>query len=566
MMDLALRELAHRHLYDFVKYTWSWINPYQAFRDNWHIGCMCEHLEAMTNLQILRLVMNEPPRHLKSFVVGVFWPVWSWLRNPSSQWIFITYDDELGIRDSGRCRDLIKKPEFKATFNNQWDIKEDFDKKDLFKNTMQGVRMVTTPRGAGLGFDANYVVFDDPHSIKDAKHPNRLREVTEFYSGTITTRGNEPAEMRKLICGARVHENDLSGYVLARDAGYEHLCMPFRYRPRRVYETFAEAKAAGEKYPVVPTSLQKVKPGLRDPRKQEGELIHAERFPPHVVKEWEAELSSELLGIAAAQLDQAPETVTGTIFRRDLFRRYKVMYSNRLGEKAFVLERPNESRLVVGFSECRFFQTIDTALTAKDTSAYTAVATWAITPRGQLLVYNVWRGHLTVPFQYPALEALSYGPITWHVDREQIEQAEQWPFMLLFQAIENKASGPGLIQLGIAGGKPFKVLNPGTDDKIVRSSSLATLYYAGSVYHPVAAEWLEAYESELVSFPNGTAADQVDIASYAGMLLKQDEILRRYLTSQIIAVDETDYSEARESDQTFTFSTRGGDVEIDFGN
>ena len=67
------QEAAERSLWEFTRQMWRWIDP-APFRDNWHIGAIAEHLEAVTRGEIHRLLINIPPRHSKSSIVAVIRP------------------------------------------------------------------------------------------------------------------------------------------------------------------------------------------------------------------------------------------------------------------------------------------------------------------------------------------------------------------------------------------------------------------------------------------------------------------------------------------------------------
>ena len=64
---------------------------------------------------------------------------------------------------------------------------------------------------------------------------------------------------------------------------------------------------------------------------------------------------------------------------------------------------------------------------------------------------------------------------------------------------------------------PIIPLQPDTD-KYTRALPMAILYQSGKVYHPAGTPWLHTWESELLEFPTGEHDDQVDTASYAGIL------------------------------------------------
>ena len=84
---LIQRELGERSLVDFVKMSWPVLEPSADYSHNWHVDAICEHLEAVSNGQILRLLINIPPRCMKSLLCSVMWPAWDWIGTPSRRWL-----------------------------------------------------------------------------------------------------------------------------------------------------------------------------------------------------------------------------------------------------------------------------------------------------------------------------------------------------------------------------------------------------------------------------------------------------------------------------------------------
>ena len=63
-----------RSLKEFTKNSWPIIEPSRDFYDNWHIDAINEHLQAVVHGDIKRLIINVPPRHMKSISVAVALP------------------------------------------------------------------------------------------------------------------------------------------------------------------------------------------------------------------------------------------------------------------------------------------------------------------------------------------------------------------------------------------------------------------------------------------------------------------------------------------------------------
>ena len=77
------REFLPKHFYDYAKAAWHLIEPAVELVDSWYVGAICEHLQAVSEGQIKKLIINVPPRTLKSSLVSVLWPTWEWAREPS---------------------------------------------------------------------------------------------------------------------------------------------------------------------------------------------------------------------------------------------------------------------------------------------------------------------------------------------------------------------------------------------------------------------------------------------------------------------------------------------------
>ena len=76
----------------------------------WHIDAIAEHLEAVTDGEIIRLLINVPPGTMKSLAVGVLWPAWEWGPRGSAalRYIGAAHAQDLAMRDNMRMRRLVK--------------------------------------------------------------------------------------------------------------------------------------------------------------------------------------------------------------------------------------------------------------------------------------------------------------------------------------------------------------------------------------------------------------------------------------------------------------------------
>ena len=501
------------------------LNPSIALDYNWHIGCICEHLRAMQLCQIMRLVINLPPRALKTWLISVIWPSVVWMEDPSSNWIHISYDEDLHEKTAPRRRDIIQSEWFASVARPSWELRVDANKKFYFFNTAGGSSYSTTPGGGGAGFDADYAVFDDPNKVGSTKR--QLQDVFNYFSSQIATRGNDPSRYRICVTQQRIDAGDLSGQLINSGIGFQTLILPMHFEPNRICYSFAESVEKKIRYPIVLTDLQKKRPELMDPRTEPGQLLHPSRFPKKAVDD----LSASILaggGTVAGQLEQRPSSEQGTIFQADWFRRFSVdirEINDRL-QFCFILFGSGTDPVAVLVSDCRAFIVIDTAVKAKEENDYFVAAYCLFTPNADLLIHSVLRAKISQPYQMEVVEGFFAGDGVWDDGVMSFVPGKSWPVPPLYVAIEDRATGSGLLMTGSIRGLPVKPLEPGRSDKVARAAIASTKYRAGSVYHLANQPWLEVVENELKEFPKSPNDDVVDVISYAARLCATDQLLR----------------------------------------
>ena len=190
-----LAEDARRSLRSFIPMAWPILEPATPFSGNWHINAICEHLEEISRGELRRLIINIPPRHMKSLAVTTFWPCWEWLSRPETRWLVASYAQTLSNRDSVNCRRLItqpgfvdpRKPEAERTLiervgymgvvsrlaemrgGEPWALTGDQSTKQRFENTRTGARIATSIDGMATGEGGDRIVVDDPHKADEAQ-------------------------------------------------------------------------------------------------------------------------------------------------------------------------------------------------------------------------------------------------------------------------------------------------------------------------------------------------------------------------------------------------------------
>ena len=449
-------EVLRRSLHEFSVASWPILEPGTDFIDNWHLEVIDDHLEAVTKGKIRNLIINIPPRCMKSTKVSVQWPAWEWTFRPQEQYLTASHADELATRDAFKMRLLIESSWYQARFSRQVTLRHDQNAKTRFVNMKNGHRIVTSVGGSAVGEGGTRRLVDDPHDPKKAMFSvPALKEVIDWWDNVMVSRLNQPKIDATVIVHQRVHELDLTGHELKNHPGkYEHLCIPMRWDG----------------------IIRKTCLGRYDPRKKLGELLWSARFGEMEVVKLERSLGS--YG-TAAQLQQQPAPLGGGLLKLAWFGEYNTL--------------PARFDRVV--------QSWDTAQKDEVLNAFSVCETWGAVGAAHYLL-DVYREQV----DYPRLK------------RDAIDLAardRQRYGRLDAVLVEDKASGISLIQdLRRTRGYivPVLAIEP-EGDKITRAATCSPTIEAGLVFLPEHATWRPEFESEVTKFPNSATKDQVDALS-----------------------------------------------------
>lgn len=459
----------------FAKAAWPVLEPSQPLAWGWALDAICRHLEAVTDFDITRLLMNVPPGSMKSLLTGVIWPAWEWgPRNMQAiRYLATAHKQDLAIRDNMKCRRLIQS----EWYQDLWPVEltGDQNAKTKFENTYTGFREAMSFTSM-TGSRGDRVILDDPLSVDDAYSEAALESAERTFKEALPTRVNNDQSAIVVIM-QRLHERDTSGIILDLKLGYEHLCLPMRYDPARKCRTSI---------------------GFEDPRKKEGELFFPERFSEDTVSSLERILGQYA---TAGQLQQRPAPAEGGIIKRSWF---KMLYAaDKLPKIMYVL------------------QSYDTAFTEKTNNDPTASVTLGIinTPQGKgVIILDVWKEHLG----YPELRKKMYSEYKATYGDKGVDTV----------LIEEKGSGISLIQDLRRAGIPVHSYNPGRADKVTRVHAVAPLIESGLVYLPESKKnpgstpvWLDPLITELLAFPNAEHDDLVDALTQALIYLRDSRMI-----------------------------------------
>ncbi len=222
--EALLRLQAETSLRSFVEQAWPILEPETRYLSNWHIDFICEYLEAVTAGEITRLVINLPPRYMKSLLVSVLWPTWEWLRAPETRWLFASYSDSLSTQHSLDRRVILQSPWYRDRWGDRFHLTSDQNEKTEYRNDRRGVMTATSVGGTATGKGGNRIVVDDPHNPVQAESDRQRQQALDFFLMTPSTRLDDKRNGAIIVIMQRLHTRDLTSVCL--DHGYTSLILP----------------------------------------------------------------------------------------------------------------------------------------------------------------------------------------------------------------------------------------------------------------------------------------------------------------------------------------------------
>ena len=482
---LEKKAAAERSLRAFVEQAWHVVEPATPFVGGWNLDAVCEHLEAVSRGEIRNLVINVPPRTAKSLIVSVFWPSWNWTWDPTIRWLFSSYTSKLSLRDSMKCRRVIDSAWYQENWGTVYQLIGDQNTKENYENNKTGQRIATSVSGIGVGAGGDRIVCDDPNNTEEVESEIMRQGVLDWWDHTMSTRGNNPKTVARVIVQQRLHEEDLSGHVLAQ-GGYTHLCLPMRFEVSRRCKTTFGGKT------------------WTDPREKAGELLWPDRFGDKEIRELEKRLGSYM---SAGQLQQNPAPIGGGILKSQWWNYWQPRGANlpevEVGlpdgsiKKVKALELPEKFDMVL--------QSWDMAFKDLKTSDYVCGGVMAAKGANRFIL-DLECEQLNLPDTLMAVRNMS----------------AKHP-MAYTKLVEGKANGPAVIQMlhGELGG--FIEIEP-IGGKFARASAGAPEVEAGNWYlpHPLLkdADWVPGFIGECAGFPKAAHDDQVDMWSQGAARLR----------------------------------------------
>lgn len=449
-------EKATRNFSFFFQWGWPVLEPNNRLLWNWSKDLIAEYLTAVKLKQLKRLIINEPPRELKSLQVSVAFPAWVWTDKPSERFMGASYSQSLATKHSVDRRSLITSEWYQMGWSHKFKLSADQDTKMEFSNNKRGHMIATSMGGTATGKGCNILIVDDPHDTTIAESEVQRKTTIDEFDQKLTTRLDNPKDDAIIVVMQRLHQNDLTGH-LKEQGGYEHLVIP--------------AVAPEPKTYVYPRTG-------RIYHRKEGELLDERRMDATVIAQKRIQLGSQGF---AGQMQQEPTDPAGAIIKRAWMRYYR--------------EPPGKFDEVIQSWDCAFKDLKE--------SDFVVGQVWGRVQALYYLIHEV-RAQLDFNRTLDAVAALSAQFPLSHA--KYVEDKANGPAVI--SVMQTKISG--LIPVLPEGPKESRLIS------IQPTWEAGNIILPD----PSIAPWIGDYVDEIVGFPNMKKDDRVDATTQAIIKLR----------------------------------------------
>ena len=201
------------------------LNPGSRFQENWHLEALAYHLEQVRRGETRRLMINLPPRHLKSLTASVALPAFLLGHDPTLRAIVASYGSELAVKLANDFRTILNSLWYKAIFpgtrisrmkNTEYEV----------VTTRGGFRLATSVDGTLTGRGGDIIIIDDPLKPSDALSDSKRGHVNEWFRNTVLSRLDDKVNGAIIILMQRLHVDDLCGCLLKGSDEWTQLKIP----------------------------------------------------------------------------------------------------------------------------------------------------------------------------------------------------------------------------------------------------------------------------------------------------------------------------------------------------
>lgn len=452
----------------------------KEYQANWHHDLIAEKLKEIESGSFyLRgkkiLILQMPPRHGKSEEVTINFPAWYLGRKEKKEAIVCSYSGDLASHFGGKTRDIIKSGIYGSIFNKT--LKVDSQAKNSWELTDGSSYEGVGVGGAITGKGADLFIFDDPIKNDEEANSDVYRDkVWDFFRTVAWTRLTPDGVM--IIILTRWHIDDLVGRILQSEEF------------KKIVEII--------EFPAIAVKDESYR--------KKGEALWPTKYNLEKLNQ-----IKNLIGVYNWQslYQQNPVATESQEFRKEWFKYRSWEEINRLNTRKFL--------------------TIDTALSAKESSDYFGFCENYV-DKENIWNFCAYRMHLNnndfINYLFTIQDKRGFEQIG-------IEKTAYLIGLKTYLDAEMRKRGKFL---------PIINLEHKQKQKDIRIRGLIPRYSSGSIFH--IKNECNDLEEELLTFPRGINDDTVDAAAYQNQIAL-NTIKKVYEQPPYEGVSDFEYKEPR---------------------
>jgi len=219
--------------YHFFKRAWRVLENDTPLDKNWHQKYLCDLLQKEMERIAARqpkdkdLIINISPRSGKSYICTIMLAPWVWSKWPHIKFLNNSHNKELSTKHCLDSRRLIESEWYQSHWGHMFELTSDMNTKSWYQNDKGGMRK-STSTGAGVyGAGADVITNDDPQDPEKGQSEVERETVIRHHGKTLYSRINDQRIGLRIVIQQRLHEEDLTGYLLKTNPEkYIHICIP----------------------------------------------------------------------------------------------------------------------------------------------------------------------------------------------------------------------------------------------------------------------------------------------------------------------------------------------------
>lgn len=346
ILDTALRT----DFLSFLRSCMLTLNPGAPFLPNWHHDAIAYQLEQVRSGKVNRLIINLPPRYLKSIMVSVALPAFLLGHDPRRKIFGISYGADLSSKHASDFRSIVQSNWYRRIFPN---MRLTRSAETDVHTTKRGFRKATSINAALTGLGGDCFIIDDPLKPVDAQSEAQRNQLNQWFSNTLISRLDNKQTGAIIVVMQRVHLNDLTGHLLENSSDWTLLSLP------AIAEADEQIAIGDGKFHL----------------RRACEALHPAHESIATLEKLRREVGSDIF---AAQYQQCPVPPGGAMIKRTWLR-----YYDTAPERTY---------------PAKVFQSWDTAAKAGAQNDWSVCTTWIVLDKHYYLL-DVTRGR----YEYPQL-------------------------------------------------------------------------------------------------------------------------------------------------------------------